>query len=390
MQPSETLNETQPPAVGRGNLPWLLFLFALLAVLWMIPYLVEQWSYRREKGSQTALRESLGEMGDLKIESVNKLFVSVAKRLNPSVVHIDTVRETTPRTDEFASLFGPHAQEPQSQGSGVIVDPAGYIVTNYHVIAGATGIQVHLSGGRRDFPATVVGSDAKNDLAVIKIDAPNLIAAPWGNSNDLEVGSMVWAMGNPFGLDNTLTFGIVSAKERRGVNNKQRYQEYLQTDVAVNPGNSGGPLVDLAGKIVGINTAIVGPTYQGISFAIPSNVAKDVYEQIRKQGSVSNGYLGVGLTMVNEEIRKTMGLPDFKGAVVTAVAARSPAEAAGIQAGDVIVRWNDRVIEDPDMLTYQVARTAVGSRARVLIWRNGRETPLEVIVGERPPALKQR
>jgi serine protease Do len=380
---SDILPADRPPNIG---LRLTLLLFALLAMtmLWAMPYIIEQWAYRKEKGAQVALRESLAEIGDVKLEAINELFVLVAKRLNPSVVHIDTERSSFRRADEQASLYEQRSQQTRGEASGVIVDPAGYIVTNYHVISQASTIVVKLSGNPRDYVARVIGSDPKNDLAVIKIEASDLIAAPWGDSDNLRVGSLVWAMGNPFGLDNTLTFGIISAKERRGVNERHRYQDYLQTDAAVNPGNSGGPLVNMAGQIVGINTAIVGPTYQGISFAIPSNTARAIYEQIIAQGKVSNGFLGVGLKIMTEDVRRELNLPDLNGVIVTAVGPGTPAEAAGIQIGDIIRKWNDRVVDEPGTLTYLVGRTPVGTRVPVVLIRNGRELTLQVTVAERP------
>lgn len=387
---SDILPADRPPNTGT-RLTLLMFALLAMAMLWAMPYFVEQYAYRKEKGAQIALRESLAEIGDVKLEAINELFVLVAKRLNPSVVHIDTERSSFRRADEQASLYGqPGQQQTRGEASGVIVDPTGYIVTNYHVISQATTIVVKLSGNPQDYVARVIGSDPKNDLAVIKIEPRGLelIAAPWGDSDNLRVGSLVWAMGNPFGLDNTLTFGIISAKERRGVNEKHRYQDYLQTDAAVNPGNSGGPLVNMAGQIVGINTAIVGPTYQGISFAIPSNTARGIYEQIIAQGKVSNGFLGVGLKMVTEEIKRELNLPDLNGVIVTAVGPGTPAEAAGIQPGDIIRQWNGRLVDEPGTLTYLVGRTPVGSRVPVVLFRNGRELTLQVTVAERPADVR--
>ena len=182
--------------------------------------------------------------------------------------------------------------ETGGQGSGVIIDPAGYILTNYHVVRGANEIRISLSDGRK-VDANLVGRDAATDLAVLKVAADGLLAAEWGDSNDLEVGALVWAVGSPFGLQRSITFGILSAKNRAGVAGTV-YQDFLQTDAAVNPGNSGGPLVDARGRVVGINTAIVGEAYQGISFAIPSSVARGVYERLKTTGRVERaGWVSV-------------------------------------------------------------------------------------------------
>ncbi|MDX1962191.1 MAG: trypsin-like peptidase domain-containing protein [Pirellulales bacterium] len=376
----------------RPILGWLLLALVGLVVLLLIPYLIEQIRYRGQLGENEALTEL---MRQPEFAKLGKHYTLVSKRLKPSVVHIDTKRMDIRGNDELTALFGPRMEQAQGQGSGVIVDPAGYIVTNYHVVAGAGSVTVHLSDSLRSYSARVVGTDDKNDLAVLKIDASDLIAAPWGDSDALEVGEIVFAMGNPFGLDGTLTQGIVSAKDRRGVNERSRYQEFLQTDAAVNPGNSGGPLVNIQGEIVGINTAIVGPTYQGISFAIPSNVAKQVYEQIRATGKVSNGYLGVGLAPLNLEIARQLKQPlivkdesDLRGALITAVAPESPAAAAGLLQYDIIRKWNQREITEPGMLSYWVARTPVGTKVPVEILRDGQPLTLDVTVGERPAALQ--
>jgi len=199
----------------------------------------------------------------------------------------------------------------------------------------------------------------------------------------LEVGELVWALGNPFGLDFTLTFGIVSAKDR-SVNANSRYQKYLQTDAAVNPGNSGGPLVNMIGEIVGINTAIIGPTYQGISFAIPSNVAKSVYEKILKHGEVISGYLGVVTVIINQQVATQLKLPNLQGAAVVNVLKDSPAEKAGIIPGDVIVKWNDEVVEDPQALNHFVSKTEPGDKVTIELIRDEKPVQVEVTAGKRP------
>jgi len=276
----------------------------------------------------------------------------IARRVEPSVV----------------SIFRPGELGRDGQGSGVIVDPKGYIVTNYHVVSRAETIQAQLSDGRR-VPASVVGADALTDLAVLKIDAPNLIAADWGDSDELQVGDLVWALGSPYGLDRSLTFGIVSAKARRSGSRftHSPYQEYLQTDAAVNPGNSGGPLVNIEGQIVGINAAIFGPSYQGISFAIPSALAHEKYEQLRTKGWIERAWLGIIPREVPDDVRRRLGLNLGLGVYVDGVQDDGPADRAGILPGDVILSWNDRDATDPTLLSRAIAGTEIGSIAKVVL-----------------------
>jgi S1-C subfamily serine protease len=217
----------------------------------------------------------------------------VAKRVEPSVV----------------SIIRPNGRGLDGQGSGVIVDKDGYILTNFHVVKDAGAIEVRLSD-RRITNASVVGADAATDLAILKIDLPNLIAAEWGDSDKLQVGDLVWALGSPYGLERSLTFGIVSAKSRRSGSyvSGSLYQEYLQTDAAVNPGNSGGPLVNIEGQVVGINAAIFGTGYQGISFAIPSALAHEKYDELRTKGHIDRAWLGIEPLEVPAEVRDQLGL----------------------------------------------------------------------------------
>jgi len=206
------------------------------------------------------------------------------------------------------------------------------------------------------------------DLAVLKIDLSNLLAAQWGDSDELEVGDLVWAVGSPFGFDRSITFGIVSAKARRRGN---LYQEYLQTDAAVNPGNSGGPLVNIKGEVVGINAAIVGPAYQGVSFAIPSNLAREEYEQLHAKGWIERAYLGIRPQTVPQTIQQELGLTIGKGVYIGHVETDAPADRAGLQRGDVILRWNDVEATDPILLSREIAATKVGSKAIVRVLRAG-------------------
>jgi serine protease Do len=273
----------------------------------------------------------------------------------------------------------------EGQGSGVIVDSTGYIVTNNHVVEGAQQIEVHLSDGRKR-QADVIGTDPLTDIAVLKIDADSLIAAEWGDSDKLEVGALVWAIGNPFGLDRSVTMGIISAKGRPGQN---PFQNYLQTDAAVNPGNSGGPLVNIEGKIVGINTAIVGPSYQGVSFSIPSNEARKVYDRLRTEGKVARGWLGVALAQLTPELAKQLGLRQLRGALVQDVVRGAPAEKAGIEPGDVVVEWNGIAVDNSMMLSPLVAATKIGSSVPATIIRDGKSMEIKVTVEERPAELNR-
>jgi serine protease Do len=277
----------------------------------------------------------------------------------------------------------------------VIVDKAGYVITNFHVVEGAQTVQVRLSD-RRTADATVVGADAMTDIAVLKIDLDNLIAAEWGDSDKLEVGDLVWALGSPYGLDSTLTFGIVSAKSRRSGNYVSRspYQEYLQTDAAVNPGNSGGPLVNIEGQIVGINAAIFGPSYQGISFSIPSALAREKYDELRTKGHIDRAWLGISPADVPDDLRKKYGLELGEGVLVNRVEPEAPADRSGVQRGDVILKWNNHVATDPTLLSRAIAATEIGSTAKLVLVRSDgkdkKQIALDVPVERRPKEDEER
>jgi serine protease Do len=274
----------------------------------------------------------------------------------------------------------------------VIIDKQnGYIVTNNHVVKDADHILVRLSQGT-EVSARLVGADPKTDLAVIQVKADLKVAAAWGDSDKLDIGDWVLAIGSPFALDHTVTSGIISATGRNNLMLPQMvegaYMDFLQTDAAINPGNSGGPLVDLAGKVIGINTAILSGSdaggFQGIGFAIPSNMAKRVAEGLIKNGKIVRGYLGVRIQPVTAALAKTFQLPEARGALVSDVQPDSPAARAGIQAGDVIVKILDKDIPDPQTLRNVTAGLAVGSKVNLTYFREGKPTTVEVTIGQMP------
>jgi serine protease Do len=374
---------------GVMRLVWLMAILGLMVgIRYGVPQFAEEVQYSITRGRERAQFEQAGrELQDTPLAAMSRAYQMVSKRVSPSVVHINVTSTSRPVSDEsLGPMFpSPRRRESSGQGSGVIVDSAGYIVTNYHVIRDATEIEVGLSDGRR-LGAQLVGTDPATDLALLRIDADRLTAAEWGDSERLEVGSLVWAAGSPFGLQRTITFGILSAKNRAGVAGNA-YQDFLQTDAAVNPGNSGGPLVDEQGRVVGINTAIVGEVYQGISFAVPSNVVREVYERLRLEGKFARGWLGVEMDEVTDELADRLGLNVPQGAYVVKlvdIIGNSPARSAGIKSGDVIVRWNDNDIVNPATLTRLVGKTQIGSEARVVVVRAGNQLELNVAVGERP------
>ena len=272
----------------------------------------------------------------------------------------------------------------QGIGSGVIATKDGYILTNNHVVDGADEVKVALQDGR-EFTAKVIGRDPKTDVAVIKIDAKDLPAVPMADSDKVEVGDVVLAVGNPFGIGQTVTTGIVSATGRGGALGLD-YEDFIQTDAAINPGNSGGALVDAEGRLIGINTAILSRSggNQGIGFAIPVNIARDVMESLVKDGHVTRGYLGVIIQDVNPALEKEFNLKDTQGALVSDVAPKSPAEKAGFKNGDLIVDFNGKKVTDSRHLKLEVARVRPGESVPVKIVRDGETKTLDVTVKELP------
>ncbi|MGH7962597.1 MAG: DegQ family serine endoprotease, partial [Candidatus Binatia bacterium] len=284
----------------------------------------------------------------------------------------------------FRRFFGdrPPPGQQRSLGSGFIISEDGYIVTNNHVVGDAAKITVRLSD-KEEFEAKVIGSDEKTDIALIKIDVNHTLPmVPLGKSNELRVGDWVMAIGNPFGLEQTVTVGIVSAKGR--VIGAGPYDDFIQTDASINPGNSGGPLLNLKGEVVGINSAIFSQSGGniGIGFAIPIDLAKSITSQLREKGKVTRGWLGVSIQSVTPELAKSFGLKEPIGALVAEVTQGGPAEKSGLERGDVIIAFNDTTIKDSHELPALVARTPVGEPAQVTLLRGGKERTLTVKLGE--------
>jgi serine protease Do len=280
---------------------------------------------------------------------------------------------------------GGHGRPDQSAGSGVIFDPNGFIVTNNHVVEGATQITVTLSD-RREFSAKVVGTDPKTDLAVVKIEAKDLPALKWAEYEKLQVGDLVLAVGSPFGLSSTVTLGIISALGRGNVGIAD-YEDFIQTDAAINPGNSGGALVNVSGELIGINTAIFSRTggSEGIGFAIPSSIALDIVDSLQKTGKVVRGWMGVAIQEITPALAKSFKLPEQrKGVLISDVNENGPSHAAGIRRGDVVIAFNGKEVQNVSQLRNLVARTMVGKDAQVKVLRDGKEQTIAVKVAERP------
>ena len=274
-------------------------------------------------------------------------------------------------------------------GSGVIVSEDGYIVTNNHVIEKAQEIKVLLLN-KKDYKAKLIGADPKTDIAVIKIDAKGLPALPWGDSNKLKVGEIVFAIGNPFGLNQTVTMGVISAVGRANVGIAD-YEDFIQTDAAINPGNSGGALINPRGELIGINTAILSRTggYQGIGFAVPSSMARQVMDSLVKYNKVVRGWLGVSIQEVTSELAEEFGVKDLKGALVSGVMKGSPAEKAGIKQGDVILQYNGKVVEDTGHLRNMVSQTPIGATVKARVFRQKKELELDVVIAELPKKMAE-
>jgi len=382
---------TTPP-VRRGFLLVLVVLCLAALLVYGVPYVAERTSYAWEAGRARADSEALRKLDKEGIVNrASDLFRMATNAVSPAVVNVQSFRLR--RGEEgFAGLpLGGNRLNPAFQdaelGSGVIIDKAkGFIVTNNHVVKNADGIRVRLGPGN-EVPARLVGADPKSDLAVLQVKAELPVQAEWGDSERLDIGSWVLAIGSPLGFDHSVTAGIVSATERSDLRISE-YESFIQTDAAINPGNSGGPLINLAGQVIGINTAIITQSggYEGIGLAIPSALARRVVEGLIKDGKVVRGYLGVRIQPLDTAAARRLNLPDNRGALVTDVQPGSPAEHAGLRPGDVIVKLADHKIADAAALRNLTAGLDVGSEVSLTFYREGKPRTTPVTIAELPPA----
>jgi serine protease Do len=374
-----------------------------LALIFLFSHFVTKAYRNNRAAADTGLNQIVADLPTVKEAPLPEQVVSpvelsnsfrqVAKVMKPTVVNISTVQKvksTSMGAEGFPQIPGfqfdfpgqaPHPFKQHGTGSGVIVTKDGYILTNNHVVGKANDIEVKLSDGRK-FKGKVVGTDEFTDLAVVRIDADNLSFATLGDSDAMEQGDWVVAIGSPFGLEQTITAGIVSAKGRYVGGN---YNNFIQTDASINPGNSGGPLVNLRGQVIGINSMIYSESggNQGIGFAIPSNLARNIYSQLVAKGKVIRGYLGVTISEVTPEKAKGLGLNTTEGALVNDVQPDSPAAKAGLKSGDLIISFDNKEVKDQHELTSVVADTAVGKRAEVKFIRDGKTETANVETAER-------
>ena len=343
--------------------------------------------------AQNALPVSLGNFANG--------FSAVIKPALPAVVNIRTSKIVKPQANQnspmfndpmFRQFFGdqfgqggkPHAEREQALGSGVIITPDGTILTNNHVIDGATDIKVQLSD-KRDFTAKLIGADPKSDIAVLKIEGKDLPTLPLGDSSQLNVGDLIFAIGDPFGVGETATMGIVSAtgRGRLGI---EEYENFIQTDAAINPGNSGGAMIDIHGNLVGINTAILSHGgsggNEGVGFAIPMSMAKPVMDQILAHGKVVRGYLGVHIQDFSPELAKSFNFNQSGGVLIGDVSPNTPAASAGLKKGDVIVKLNGQAVSDNNDLRNTISQMAPGTTVKLDIWRDGKTQDYNVTLGE--------
>ena len=366
-----------------------------VALVILVVYAVSQWNQHRRVPETFTPAETphldLKEMPAL--AAIDQETTRLVQAVVPSVVSITTSRKVqVPQIiDPFEFFFGRRSRRPQQEqvqnslGSGVIVSKEGHILTNNHVIANTDEVKVQLSDGR-EFPARLIGADKSTDIAVLKIEASGIVALPLGDSDNAKTGQTVFAIGNPFGLQETVTQGIISATGRQV--SDESANEFLQTNTVINPGNSGGPLVNIRGEIIGVNNAIGNysgtGTFEGVGFAIPSNVARHSLESIIKTGRVVRAYLGVGIQELTPELAEQFGVPGQVGAVVSYVTADSPAEKAGIKAGDIIIGFNGKPVKNARGLFRLLSNTPVNSKVEVQFLRDKKPQAVTATVEEQP------
>ncbi|MDR3622997.1 MAG: trypsin-like peptidase domain-containing protein [Paludisphaera borealis] len=380
---------TTPP-VRRGYVLILCLLTAAVAFVYGVPMIAERIGYAWEAGRSRAASQTLAKLDEQgAVSQASKLFRMATTAVSPAVVNVQSFRDRGGVGPHGLPVGGASSNREEGPGrelgSGVIVDRAnGYIVTNNHVVQDADRILVRL-GPRYDVPAKLVGSDPKTDLAVLQVKADLKVQAEWGDSEKLDIGDWVLAIGSPMGFDHSVTAGIVSATERNDLRIAE-YESFIQTDAAINPCNSGGPLIDLAGKVIGINTAIITQSggYEGIGLAIPSSLARRIVESLIKDGKVVRGYLGIAIRPVDDELAKSLKLPENRGAMITSVLPDGPAGQAKLKAGDVIVKLAGRNVDDPTSLRYVTAELGAGVHVPLVYYRDGGEQTVDVAIAAVP------
>jgi serine protease Do len=377
--------------------------FGLLAFVLALGQCQAQPAGKSAAGGAAVVAEKSA-VGSQTAENLSTAIARVAKETIPAVVHIEVTEQ-----QEVSNPFSPFENDPffhyffdvphmprkfkrelKGLGTGMIIDKEGRILTNYHVVGGANKIEVLLADGRQ-YEAKVVGTDPKTDLAVIQISADgSLPYVTFGDSDKIDVGDWVVAIGHPRGLDQTVTQGIISAKHRQGIMDPSSYQDYLQTDAAINPGNSGGPLLNLEGQVIGVNAAIASESggFEGIGFAIPSNMAVHIADTLIAHGKVERGWLGVSIQDLTPELAKSFELSSTKGALIAQVIKGGPADKAGLKRGDVVISYDGKDIPDTAALRNSVADTTIGKEVKVTVVRKGERMDLSVEVGSQEKAIE--
>ncbi|MCL5408898.1 MAG: Do family serine endopeptidase [Candidatus Omnitrophica bacterium] len=375
-------------------------IITVIIVAGLVVWFVQAKSYNRNVGGRLSLNQSIPVSVNPNALALQDDIVQVVKKVKPAVVEITTEKTVTYRywnpfgqNNFFGNFFGQstpsqpktYQRKEKYLGSGFIVSPNGYILTNNHVVKGMDKIFVRVFGSDKKYQAKVIGTDSQTDLALLKINAGNnLPTVSLGNSNNVHVGQFAIAIGNPMGLYESVTFGIISAKGRY-VSGMPLEESFIQTSAPINPGNSGGPLVNLEGQVVGINTFIIAPyVATNLGFAIPINTAKKIFIQLKEHGKVIRGFLGVFLQPLTSKLAKTFGLTSKKGALIASVIPGTPAKKAGLQSGDIILDFNGKPVKNIMELEYDVSNTSVGQTVILTIWRNKKKITVPLKVEERP------
>jgi serine protease Do len=385
---------------------WLLMasMVLLLPAVWAITACGRQEAETPPQSASSPPVPALAATGPQTVADFSTAIERVAVQSIPAVAHIEVterqevVNPLIPFAEDpfFRRFFGvpelprKFERELKGLGTGIVIDAEGHILTNYHVAGGATKIEVLLANGNR-YPATLVGADRKTDLAVIRISADDALPyLSFADSDQTRVGQWVVAIGHPRGLDQTVTQGIISAKHRTGITDPSSYQDFLQTDAAINPGNSGGPLLNLQGEVVGVNAAIVSQSggFEGIGFAIPANMARHVVKQLLAHGKVERGWLGVDIQDLEPDLAESFGLKSAKGALIAEVIKGGPADKAGLRRGDIVLAFNGKEIDNASSLRNAVAISSIGQQAKVTVFRDGKKTDMEVVIGNLTEATK--